>query len=72
MAFLVMGSPMIVQLHCKGPTGKVSRMRVGVGAFTGGPDKSISNRIPARIPQDSLAHVDTDLLASFLTPLLKK
>jgi hypothetical protein len=29
MAFFVTGSPMIVQLHCKGPTGKVSRISKG-------------------------------------------
>ncbi|MNN98228.1 hypothetical protein D3C81_2175680 [compost metagenome] len=27
MAFLLTGSPIRVQLHCKGPTGKVSRIR---------------------------------------------
>ena len=33
MAFLVNGSPIKVQLHCRGPTGKVSRMRVGGALF---------------------------------------
>jgi hypothetical protein len=36
MAFLVMGSPMMVQLHCNGPTGR-SRMRVGFAVFMNGP-----------------------------------
>jgi hypothetical protein len=31
MAFLVIGSPMIVQLHWSGPTGKVSRMSAEPG-----------------------------------------
>src|SRR5690606_25034160 len=29
MAFFVTGSPMMVQLHCSGPTGKVSRISWG-------------------------------------------
>jgi hypothetical protein len=39
MAFFVTGSPMIVQLHCNGPTGKVSRMRVGCWDIGGLLDK---------------------------------
>jgi len=31
MAFFVSGSPMMVQLHCNGPTGKVSRISAGLG-----------------------------------------
>jgi hypothetical protein len=40
MAFLVIGSPMIVQLHCKGPTGKVSRISAGLAASMGVPGKN--------------------------------
>jgi hypothetical protein len=40
MAFLVMGSPMMVQLHCKGPTGKVSRMSAGIGTVMRNPGQT--------------------------------
>jgi hypothetical protein len=39
MAFFVTGSPMIVQLHCNGPTGKVSRISAGFAASMGVPVK---------------------------------
>jgi hypothetical protein len=42
MAFLVMGSPMMVQLHCKGPTGKVSRISAGFGTVMGNPEESMA------------------------------
>jgi hypothetical protein len=40
MAFFVTGSPMIVQLHCKGPTGKVSRISAGFAGSMGGPEEN--------------------------------
>src|SRR3990167_1254706 len=42
MAFLVMGSPMMVQLHCNGPTGKVSRIRVA-GTVINSNSKTVLN-----------------------------
>jgi hypothetical protein len=72
MAFLVIGSPIIVQLHCNGPTGKVSRISAGLGAFMGGPDESILNRIPAGFSSGSPRRADTPLHAGYLTSIAQK
>src|SRR5450830_312957 len=43
MAFLVTGSPIMVQLHCNGPTGKVSRISAAFSIFMGVPANSMAH-----------------------------
>ena len=67
MAFLEIGSPMIVQLHCNGPTGKVSRISAGLGTVMSNPGQTAIVLL-----QDSTALADTERQVSNLTPLIKK